>query len=173
MIGADANVVRVGCLLHDIGKIITEEDEGTHVDKGVQIAKKFNMPEKVINCIAEHHEDKPFSSVESILVAIADSISGGRPGARHENVQDYIKRMGDLEKIATSFEGVDRAFALQAGREVRVIVIPETISDIEMPKLVHDIALRISKEVMVPGAVKITAIRETRAIESTLTTPQG
>lgn len=172
MIGADVNVVRLGCLLHDIGKIITEGDEGTHVEKGVQIARKFSMPEKVINCIAEHHEDQPFSSVESILVYIADSISGARPGARHENVGDYIKRMVDLEKIATSFEGVEKAFAVQAGREVRVIVTPERISDEELPKLVHDIAQRISKEVMVPGAVKITAIRETRATESTMTQPQ-
>lgn len=171
MIGADVNVVRIGCLLHDIGKIITEEDEGTHVDKGVQIAKKFNMPEAVINCIAEHHEDKPFSSVESILVAISDSISGGRPGARHENVSDYIKRMDDIEEIATSFEGVSSAFAVQAGREVRVIVMPEAISEEGLPKLVHEIAVRISKEVMVPGAVKITAIRETRATETTMTTP--
>lgn len=169
-IGADANVVRVGCLLHDIGKIV-EGDEGTHVDKGVAVAKKFGMPEKVVNCIAEHHEDKPFSSVESILVYIADAISGGRPGARHENVEDYIKRMDDIEKIATSFDGVDKAFALQAGREVRVIVLPDRISDDELPKLVHDIAERISKEVMVPGAVKITAIRETRVTETTMTTP--
>ena len=172
MIGADVNIVRIGCLLHDIGKIVTEGDEGTHVDKGVQIAKKFNMPEKVVNCIAEHHEDKPFSGVESIIVYIADSISGGRPGARHENVEDYIKRMDDIENIALSFEGVDKAFALQAGREVRVIVMPDRISDDELPKLVHDIAGRISNEVMVPGAVKITAIRETRASESTMTVPQ-
>lgn len=172
MIGADANVVRLGCLLHDIGKVAMEDEEGTHVEKGVQIAKKFGLPEKVINCIAEHHEDKPFSSVESVLVYIADAISGGRPGARHENVEDYIKRMDDIEKIATSFEGVEKAFAVQAGREVRVIVTPERIPDDELPKLVHDIAERISKEVMVPGAVKITAIRETRYSESTMTTPQ-
>lgn len=169
-IGADANVVRVGCLLHDIGKIV-EGEEGTHVDKGVAVAKKFGMPEKVVNAIAEHHEDKPFSSIESILVCIADAISGGRPGARHENVEDYIKRLSDIEKIATSFDGVDKAFALQAGREVRVIVMPDRISDDELPKLVHDIAERISKEVMVPGAVKITAIRETRVSETTMTTP--
>ncbi len=172
MIGADVNVVRLGCLLHDIGKVVTEGDEGTHVEKGVQLAKKFNIPEKVINCIAEHHEDKPFSSVESILVYIADAISGGRPGARHENVEDYIKRLSDIEKIATSFEGVEKAFAVQAGREVRVIVMPERVSDDELPKLVHDIAERISKEVMVPGAVKITAIRETRVTETTITAPQ-
>lgn len=169
MIGADVNVVRLGCLLHDVGKIITEGDEGTHVEKGVALARKFNLPDKVVNCIAEHHEDKPFSAVESIIVYIADAISGARPGARHENVEDYIKRLDDIENIATSFEGVEKAFALQAGREVRVIVMPEKISDDELPKLVHDIAQRISKEVMVPGAVKVTAIRETRVSETTMT----
>lgn len=172
MIGADVNVVRLGCLLHDIGKIVTEGDEGTHVEKGVQIARKFKMPDLVVNCIAEHHEDQPFSSVESIIVYIADAISGGRPGARHENVEDYIKRMDDIEKIAISFEGVEKAFAVQAGREVRVIVTPEKISDDELPKLVHDIAQNISKEVMVPGSVKVTAIRETRATETAMTIPQ-
>src|SRR3989338_5161549 len=171
-IGADVNVVKLGCLLHDIAKIVTEGDEGTHVEKGVQLAKKFGLPEKVINCIAEHHEDIPFSADESVLVYIADAISGGRPGASDENVEDYIKRMDDIEKIATSFEGVEKAFALQAGREVRVIVMPEKISDEELPKLVHDIAEKISKDVMVPGAVKITAIREVRATETTMTVPQ-
>ncbi len=171
MIGANVNTVRLGCLFHDIGKIVTDE-EGSHVDKGVTLAKKFNLPEEVINCIAEHHEDKPFSSVESIIVSVADAISGGRPGARHENVQDYIKRLSDIEKIGMSFEGVEKCFAVQAGREVRVIVIPEKISDNELPKLTHDIAERISKEVMVPGAVRITAIRETRVTETTTTTPQ-
>lgn len=168
-IGADVNVVRLGCLLHDVGKIITEGDEGTHVEKGVALARKFNLPDKVVNCIAEHHEDKPFSAVESIIVYIADAISGARPGARHENVEDYIKRLDDIENIALSFEGVEKAFALQAGREVRVIVTPDRISDDELPKLVHDIAQRISKEVMVPGAVKVTAIRETRVSETTMT----
>ncbi len=170
MLGADVNIVRLGCLLHDIGKIITD-DEGSHVDKGVAIAKKFGLPEEVINCIAEHHEDKPFSSVESIIVCIADSISGGRPGARHENVENYIKRLTDIEKIAMSFEGVEKCFAVQAGREVRVIVTPEKISDDELPKLTHDIATRIANEVMVPGTVRITAIRETRVTESTTTAP--
>lgn len=172
MIGADANVVRLGCLLHDVGKVVTEGDEGTHVEKGVQVAKKFQMPDAVVNCIAEHHEDKPFSSIESILVYIADAISGGRPGARHENVEDYIKRLSDIEKIATAYEGVDKAFALQAGREVRVIVMPDRISDDELPKLVHDIAEKISREVMVPGAVKITAIREVRVTETIITSSQ-
>ncbi len=169
LIGADVNVVRMGCLLHDVGKILTDWDEGTHVERGVQLARKFGLPEKVVNCIAEHHEDKPFSSVESICVYLGDAISGGRPGARNENVQDYIQRLSDIEKIAMSFDAVERAFAVQAGREVRVIVIPERISDDELPKLVHDIAGRIKKEVMVPGSVNITAIRETRYSDSIIT----
>ena len=168
-IGADVNVVRLGCLLHDIGKVVTDGEEGTHVEKGVTFTRQHGIPEPVIAAIAQHHEDEPFSSVESVIVAIADSISGGRPGARHENVQDYFKRLNDIERIATSFDGVDKAFAVQAGREVRVIVMPDRISDDELPKLVRDIGTQIQKEVMVPGAVKITAVRETRAQESFLT----
>ncbi|MBI2593659.1 ribonuclease Y [Candidatus Daviesbacteria bacterium] len=168
-LGADVNIVRLGCLLHDIGKVVTDGDEGTHVEKGVIFARKHAIPEKVIDCIAQHHEDEPFSLVESIIVAIADGVSGGRPGARHENVQDYFKRLNDIERIATSFDGVDKAFAVQAGREVRVIVMPDRVSDDELPKLVRDIGVQIQKEVMVPGAVKITAVRETRAQESFLT----
>lgn len=165
MLGANINTVRLACLLHDIGKVAIDEDEGTHVEKGVQVAKKFNLPDEVVNAIAEHHEDKPFSSLESILVYIADAISGGRPGARRENVEDYIKRIEDIEKIATSFEGVDKAFAVAAGREVRVIVFPDKVSDEELPKLTHDIAKQISDEVVVPGQVKVTAIREVRATD--------
>ena len=167
-LGANVNIVRLGCLLHDIGKVVAE-DEGTHVEKGVALSKKFGLPEEVVNCIAEHHEDKPFSSVESIICYISDAISGARPGARREDIEGYIKRIEDIEKIATSFEGVDKAFAVAAGREVRVIVYPDKISDDELPKLTHDIAQRISKEVMVPGQVKITAIREVRATELTMT----
>ncbi len=167
-LGADVNIVRIGCLLHDIGKILTDWDEGTHVEKGVQLAKKFGMPQGVIDCIAQHHEDEPLSSVESTICYIADAISGGRPGARRENVQDYIKRIDSIEKIATSYEGVESAYAVSAGREVRVIVFPDQVSDDELPKLTHDIAQRISKEVMVPGQVKVTAVREVRATEYTL-----
>lgn len=167
-LGANVNVVRLGCLLHDIGKVVAE-DEGTHVEKGVALAKKFELPDEVVNCIAEHHEDKPFSSVESIICYIADALSGARPGARREDVEGYIKRIEDIEKIATSFEGVDKAFAVAAGREVRVMVFPDKISDDELPKLTHDIAERISKEVMVPGQVKVTAIREVRVTELTIT----
>lgn len=168
-IGANEKIVRLGCLLHDIGKVVTDADEGTHVEKGVIFLKQHGIPQNVIDCVAQHHEDEPFTSVESIIVAIADAISGGRPGARHENVQDYLKRLTDIERIATSFDGVDKAFAVQAGREVRVIVMPDRVTDDELPKLVHDIGEQIQKEVMVPGAVKITAIRETRATESFLT----
>lgn len=168
-LGAEVNIVKMGCLLHDIGKVVYEGDEGTHVEKGVAFLKQHGIPQAVIDCVAQHHEDEPFSSVESIIVATSDAISGGRPGARHENVQDYFKRLEDIERIATSFDGVDKAFAVQAGREVRIIVVPDKISDEELPKLVHDIGSQIQKEVMVPGAVKITAVRETRATESFLT----
>lgn len=166
-LGANVNVVRLACLLHDIGKVVAE-DEGTHIEKGVQLAKKFNLPEDVVNCIAEHHEDKPFSSLESIVVYIADAISGARPGARREDVEGYIKRIEDIERIATSYDGVDKAFAVSAGREVRVIVFPDRVSDEELPKITHDIAQQISQEVMVPGQVRVTAIREVRAIDFTV-----
>lgn len=169
-IGADVNVVKLACLLHDIGKVVVEGDEGTHIEKGVQVAKKYGLPEEVIAAIAQHHEDKPFTSVESILVYIADAISGGRPGARREDVEEYIKRIDDIEKIATSFDGVEKAFALSAGREVRVIVIPDRISDDELPKLTHDIAEEISKQVVVPGQIKVTAIREVRSSDYAFST---
>lgn len=169
MLGAKTNVVRLACLLHDIGKVIIDEDEGTHVEKGAQVAKKYGMPQEVINAIAEHHEDKPFSSVESVITYIADAISGARPGARREDVEAYIKRIEDIERIATSYDEVESAFAVAAGREVRVIVFPERVSDDELPKLTHDIAQQISQEVMVPGQVKVTAIREVRATDFALT----
>lgn len=168
-LGANVNVVRLACLLHDIGKVATE-DEGTHIEKGVQLLKQHGIAQAVIDCVAEHHEDDPFSSIESVILYIADAISGSRPGARHENVQDYIKRLDDIERIATSFDGVDKAFAVAAGREVRIIVFPDRISDEELPKLTRDIAKKISEEVMVPGQVKITSIREVRVTEFTMTT---
>lgn len=159
---ADVNVVKLGCLFHDIGKIVTDE-EGTHVQLGVDLLKKYHIPDAVVACVAEHHEDRPFSSVESMIVYIADAISGSRPGARHENVEEYIKRMTDLENIAKSFKGVKEAYALSAGREVRVAVVPEEVDDNQAVKLAHDIADRVNKEVMVPGNVKITVVREIRA----------
>ncbi len=161
-LGADVNTVRLGGLLHDIGKVFTDE-EGTHIELGVKFAQKMGFPEAVVNIIAEHHEDKPFSSMESVLAYIADAISGSRPGARHESVEDYIKRLKDIENVAINFYGVDKAYAIQAGREVRVIVKPEDIDDSAMVVLAHDVAEKIHDSVTYPGQVKVTVIRETRA----------
>lgn len=163
-LGADVQTVKLGGLLHDIGKTMTAETEGTHIELGVDIAKRFGMPEKVVNIIAEHHEDKPFSSIESVIVWIADAISGSRPGARHENVEDYIKRIQGLENIANSFTGVEKSYAISAGREVRVIVIPAEIDDSSMTKLANDIATKIHDSMVYPGQVKVTVIRENRAV---------
>ena len=162
-IGADVNVVREGCLFHDIGKVFTPEQEGTHVQVGVDFLKKFNIDPKVVASVEEHHEDKPFSSVESVIVWIADAISGSRPGARHESVEDYIRRVKEIENVASSFRGVEKSFAIAAGREVRVIVIPQQISDADLTKLAHDIADKIHDSVKYPGQVKVTVIRENRA----------
>lgn len=162
-IGADVNIVRLGCLLHDIGKVFTPEQEGTHMQVGVDFLKKFKFDSKVLAAVEEHHEDKPFSGVESVIVWIADAISGSRPGARHESVEDYTRRLKDVENIASSFQGVDRSFAISAGREVRVIVFPEQIDDASAIKLASDIAKKIEKSVTYPGQVKVTVLRETRA----------
>ena len=162
-VGADANIVRLGCLFHDIGKVFTGEQEGSHVELGVEYLKKFNIDQRVVNAVAEHHEDKPFSSVESIIVYIADAISGSRPGARHEEVQDYIKRITELENVASSFKGVDKSFAIAAGREVRVIVYPEQMGDNDLTILANDIATKIHDTLTYPGTVKVTVMRETRA----------
>lgn len=159
----DVAVVRLACLLHDIGKVVTDE-EGNHIQLGVDLLHKYRIPEKVINCVAEHHEDKPFSSVESAIVWVADAISGSRPGARYEPHEDYVKRMTNIEEIAKSFPGVAEAAAYQAGREVRVIVEPEKITDAEMTVLVDKIVKKLEEEAKWAGQIKVTAIRETRAI---------
>lgn len=161
---ADVDTVRLGCLLHDIGKIV-DDVEGSHVELGVDFLKKYNLPQAVINAVAEHHEDKEFSSKESVLVYIADAISGSRPGARHENVEDYIKRLTRLEEIATSKEGVEECFAIQAGRELRVVVSPEKVSDDQLPILATTIKDEIQNSLTYPGTVKVTVIRETRATD--------
>lgn len=164
----DANVetVRLGCLLHDIGKVVSDE-EGTHVEIGVSVLKKHGFPKEVVNAVAEHHEDKPFSSVESITIWVADAISGSRPGARYEPHEDYIKRMEKIEEIALDFDGVDAVYAFQAGREVRVIVKPEEVDDSRLTVLAHDIAKRLEKEAEYAGQIKITAIREIRETVTT------
>lgn len=165
-IGIDAEVVRLGCLLHDIGKVVADE-EGTHVEIGVSVLKKYGFPKEVIACVAEHHEDKPFSSVESVVTWIADAISGSRPGARYEPHEGYVKRMDKIEEIAGGFEGVESAYAFQAGRDVRVIVNPEEVDDDELTILAHDIAKKLEKEAEYAGQVKVTVIREIRVIETT------
>ncbi|MEK7525163.1 MAG: ribonuclease Y [Patescibacteria group bacterium] len=161
---ANVDTVRLGCLLHDIGKVV-DDIEGSHVELGVNFLKKFNLPQAVIDTVEQHHEDREFTSKESVLVYIADAISGSRPGARHENVEDYIKRLNRLEEIANSHEGVAESFAIQAGRELRVVVTPEEIADDQLPILASAIKDEIQNSLTYPGTVKVTVIRETRAID--------
>lgn len=161
---ANVDTVRLACLLHDIGKVI-DDAEGSHVELGVNLLKKYNLPPAVINAVGEHHEDKEFSSKESVIVYIADAISGSRPGARHENVEDYVKRLSRLEEIAANRDGVLEAFAIQAGRELRVVVQPEKISDDRLPIMAAEIRDEIQNSLTYPGTVKVTIIRETRASE--------
>jgi len=166
-VGANIETVRLGCLLHDIGKVVTEE-EGTHVEAGVSVLRKHGFPKEVVNVVAEHHEDKPFSSPESWVVWIADAISGSRPGARYEPHENYVERMSKIEDIAKSFSGVDTSFAFQAGRDVRVMVKPDELDDEGLSVLARDIAKRIEKEVEYAGQVKVTVIREVRVSETTV-----
>lgn len=165
-LNADVEAVRLGGLMHDIGKVATD-DEGTHIQKGVEIAKRFGLPKKVVAIIAEHHEDKPFSSLESVIVWTADAISGSRPGARYEPHENYVKKMEKIEEIAGSFEGVTEALAFQAGRDVRVVVNPDEVNDDKLTILAHDIATRLEKEAEYAGQIKVTVIRETRATDTT------
>lgn len=165
-IGANTDVVRLGCLLHDIGKVVTDE-QGTHVDAGVAILRKYGFPKEVVACVAEHHEDKPFSSTESVVVWIADAVSGSRPGARYEPHEDYVKRMTRIEEMASGFDGVEASYAFQAGRDVRVIVKPEEVGDDELTVLAKKIATKLEKEAEYAGQIKVTVIRESRATETT------
>lgn len=165
-INANVDIVRLGCLLHDIGKVVTEE-EGNHIDVGVSTLKRFGIPKEVVNAVAEHHEDKPFSSIESMVVWIADAISGSRPGARYEPHGEYVKRMSKIEEIAGEFGGVENAFAFQAGRDVRVFVNPEEVDDDRLTILAHDIARRLEKEAEYAGQIKVTVVREVRATDTT------
>ncbi len=162
--GANVNVVRLGCLFHDIGKVV--EGDGSHVKLGGDLLKRFNIPEPVINCVLEHHEDKPFSSIESVIVYIADAISGARPGARYEDVEEYAKRIKGMEEIAKEYEGVQDAYAFEAGRELRVIIDPGRLDDAQTTIVAQKIREEVSRSMAVPGEVKVTAIREFRAVSS-------
>lgn len=163
-IGADANIVRLGCLFHDIGKVM--EGEGSHVKLGVDLLKRFNIPDQIVNCVWEHHEDKPFSSVESVIVHIADQISGARPGARYEDVEEYANRLSDMEEIAKKYDGVEDAYAFEAGRELRVIINPGKLDDAQTTIIADKIRDEVTKALAVPGEIKVTAIREFRAVST-------
>jgi ribonuclease Y len=160
-LGLDVNTVKLGCLLHDIGKVSMDE-EGSHVELGVKLAKKYGMPQGVVDCIAQHHEDEPFSGPEQMAVYAVDAISGARPGARYENYDEYIQRLEKLETIATSYNEVEQAYAIQAGREVRVMLIPEKSKDDDVQILALKIRDRIKNEMTYPGTVTVTVVRETR-----------
>ncbi|NTU73007.1 ribonuclease Y [Candidatus Roizmanbacteria bacterium] len=164
---ADVNTVKLGCILHDIGKIITDK-EGSHVDLGVELLKKHRFPQNVVDCVAAHHEDIPFPSVEAIIVYIADAVSGGRPGARHEDLQEYLKRIKTIEEVAKTKKSVREAYALQAGRELRVIVKSDEVSDDDAVVLAAKIKEELEQKFDVfPGQIKITVIREYRAEATT------
>ncbi len=164
-LGADVQIAKAGALLHDIGKALDHEVQGTHVEIGRKILQKFGADERIVKAMQSHHEEYPYETIESIIVQTADAISGGRPGARRESVENYIKKLEDLEKIATTKEGVERAYALAAGREVRVFVTPTAMNDLEAQALARDIAIQVEQELKYPGEIKITVIRETRCIE--------
>jgi ribonuclease Y len=160
----DVNLTKRGALLHDVGKVLTHEHDGTHVQLGVEMATKYGEHAVVINCIAAHHDDVPHESPVSVIVQAADAISGSRPGARREAFETYVKRLTQLETLASEFKGVDRVFAIQAGREVRVVVTPDTVDDAAAARLTDEIARKIERELQYPGQIKVVVIRETRAV---------
>lgn len=171
-IGADVQITKQGALLHDIGKALDQDLEGTHVELGRKVAEKFGLDKRVVEAISSHHHDTDVSgkseaatSVEAIIVDACDNISGARPGARKDSLENYIKRLTDLENIANSYEGVEKTYAIQGGREIRVFVQPTKLDDLACQKLARDIANRLEQELKFPGEIKVHVIRETRVIE--------
>lgn len=164
-LGVNVAVAKAGALLHDIGKAVDHEVAGTHVEIGRRILQKFGASEDIVKAMQAHHEEYPYETPESIIVQVADAISGSRPGARRDSVENYIKRLQDLEAIANSFKGVQKSYALQAGREIRIFVTPDQVSDLEAKNTARDIAVRIENELKYPGEIKVTVIRELRTIE--------
>ena len=164
-VGANIQIAKTAALVHDIGKALDHEVVGTHVEIGKRILQKFGVNEEIIKAMQSHHEEYPYESLEAIIVQTADSISGGRPGARSDSIENYLKRLEELEAIANSFPGVEKSYALQAGREIRVFVTPEKITDIEAKNLARNMAEKIEGELKYPGEIKVTVIRETRVIE--------
>jgi len=164
-IGADADIARAGGFLHDLGKAVDHEVEGTHALIGADIARRFRVKEAVAHCIEAHHEEVEPTSVEAVLVMMADAVSGGRPGARRESLENYIRRLQTLEEIARGFKGVESAFAIQAGREIRIIVRPEQVDDLAAMRIARDVSQKIEETMEYPGQIKVTVVRETRATE--------
>jgi ribonuclease Y len=163
-IGANVRVAKTGGLLHDIGKALTHEVEGPHAEIGAEMAVKNGIPPTVVTAIGEHHDDD-HSSVESFLVAAADAISAARPGSRRDTVEHYIKRLEALEEVGRAFDGVEKCFAIQAGREIRIMVKPQTVDDVAANKMARDIVKRIEETLVYPGQIKVTVIRESRSVE--------
>jgi ribonuclease Y len=164
-VGADPAIARTGALLHDIGKAIDHEVQGTHVEIGRRILQKFNVDKRVIQAMQSHHEEYPYETAESFIVQVADAISGGRPGARRDTIEQYIKRLEDLEAISNAYPGVEKSYAISAGRELRVFVTPTKVNDLEAYRLARDVAKEIEKEMSYPGEIKVNVIRETRSVE--------
>ena len=161
-LGANEKLARRAGLLHDIGKALDHEMEGSHIALGVEYARKYKESEEVIHAIEAHHGDVECKTIVACLVQAADAVSAARPGARRENIENYIKRLQQLEEISTSFPGVERAYAIQAGREIRVMVSPEAVNDERMPYIAHEIAKKIESEMEYPGQIKVNIIRESR-----------
>jgi ribonuclease Y len=164
-IGVDGTIAKRGAFLHDIGKAVTHEIEGSHAIIGAEIARRLKEGPEVVHCIESHHGEVEQHSVDAVLAQIADSISGGRPGARRESLETYVKRLQRLEEICTAMPGVEKTYAMQAGREVRVMVRPEDVDDISAQVIARDIAKQVEEELQYPGQIKITVVRETRAVE--------
>ena len=164
-LGADPVVARTAALLHDIGKAVDHEMPGTHVEIGRRILEKFGAAPEVIKAMQAHHGEYPYETLESIIVQTADAVSGARPGARRDSVENYLRRLKELEDLAASFPGIEKVYAIQAGREIRVFVRPNEVSDLEAKKLARELAVRIEQELKYPGEIKITIIRESRVVE--------
>lgn len=164
-LGADVKVAKAGGLLHDIGKALDHQHEGTHAQIGADLCRRYRVPPKVIHCIMAHHHEQDPQTVEAVIVEAADAISGARPGARRESLENYLKRVAELEDLASSFKGVSESYAIQAGREVRIVVKPDEIDDLATIRLSKDIAKKIEESMQYPGQIKVIVIRETRAID--------
>jgi ribonuclease Y len=164
-LGADVQIAKAGALVHDIGKALDHEVQGTHIDIGMRILQKFGADPRVITAMKSHHEDFPYETIEAVIVQTADAISGGRPGARRDSVENYIKRLQDLEALVNGFQGVEKSYALQAGREIRIFVTPDKINDLQAKEMAREIAAKIENELKYPGEIKVTVIRETRVID--------